>query len=63
MPIIRVEMYKGRTREQKRALVKALTDGFVETCGSTPEQVIVVIADVDKGDWATAGVLAADKAT
>ncbi len=61
MPIIRVEMYKGRTREQKRALAKELTDGFIKTCGSTPDQVIIVIDDVDKENWATAGVLAADK--
>ena len=60
MPVIHVEMYAGRTVEQKRALVKELTDGFVKTCGSTPEQVIVVINDVAKSDWATAGVLAMD---
>jgi 4-oxalocrotonate tautomerase len=54
-------MYKGRTRDQKRALAKELTDGFIKTCGSTPEQVIIVIDDVDKENWATAGVLAADK--
>lgn len=61
MPIIRVEMYKGRTRDQKRALVKELTEAFLRTCGSTPEAVQVVIVDVDKEDWGTAGVLACDK--
>jgi 4-oxalocrotonate tautomerase len=60
MPIIRVEMYQGRTRDQKRALAMELTEAFIRTCGSTPDQVIVVIDDVDKEDWATAGVLAAD---
>ena len=37
MPIIRVEMFAGRTEEQKRALVKELTDGFVRTAGGDPE--------------------------
>ena len=60
MPVIRVEMYKGRTVEQKRALVKELTGGFVRTCGSTPEQVTIIITDVEKSDWAAAGVLAVD---
>ena len=60
MPEIIVYAMEGRTVEQKRALVKELTDGFVKTCGSTPEQVIFVINDVAKSDWATAGVLAMD---
>lgn len=61
MPIIRVEMFKGRSREQKRALVKELTDGFIRTCGGKPEGVHIVIADVDKGDWGSGGELMADK--
>ncbi|MGE0211936.1 MAG: 4-oxalocrotonate tautomerase [Parvibaculaceae bacterium] len=61
MPIIRVEMFKGRTREQKRALVKELTDTFIRTCGGKPESVQIVIVDVAKEDWGTAGVLMADK--
>ena len=36
MPIIRVEMFKGRSREQKRALVKEMTEGFLRACGGNP---------------------------
>jgi len=61
MPMIRVEMYKGRTRDQKRALARELTEAFNRACGGTPQSVQVVIAEVDKEDWATAGVLAVDK--
>lgn len=61
MPIIRVEMHKGRTADQKRALVKELTEAFLKTCGGKPESVHIVIQDVDKGDWGSAGVLASDK--
>ncbi len=61
MPMIRVEMYEGRTVDQKRALVKQVTEAFIDTCGGTPESVQVMITDVSKEDWATAGVLAADK--
>ena len=39
MPIIRVEMISGRTREQKRNLVKELTLAFNRTCGATPADV------------------------
>ena len=33
MPIIRVEMFPGRTIDQKRDLTRELTDGFVRACG------------------------------
>jgi 4-oxalocrotonate tautomerase len=42
MPIIRVEMFAGRDREQKRKLVKALTDAMVETTGASRDAVWVV---------------------
>jgi 4-oxalocrotonate tautomerase len=61
VPIIRVEMFKGRTREEKRALVKELTDGFLRSCGGEPEQVHIVIADVDPEDWGSAGQLVVDR--
>jgi 4-oxalocrotonate tautomerase len=61
MPIIHVEMLTGRTREQKAALVKELTDGFVRTCGGKPEQMQIVITDVDREDWGSGGQLMADK--
>lgn len=61
MPIIRVEMFKGRTRDQKRALARELTDAFVRAAGGKPEAVTIVLEDVDKEDWAVAGALMADK--
>jgi len=61
MPIIRVEMFKGRSQEQKRALVRELTDGFVRTAGGRAEAIQVVITEVDKEDWGSGGELAIDK--
>lgn len=61
MPIIRVEMFPGRSTDQKRALVRELTDAFVRTCGGKPEAVQIVITDVAKGDWGSGGVLCSDK--
>ncbi len=60
MPVIRVEMYKGRSVEQKRAAARALTQAFIDTCGGTPQSVHVMFTDVEKEDWAVAGVLASD---
>ena len=61
MPIIRIEMFKGRNRDQKRALVEKLTEAFVEAAGGNPASVQVVITDVDKDDWGTGGQLASDR--
>ena len=61
MPIIRVEMFTGRTEQQKRVLVRELTDAFVNVVSGTPESVNVVITDVDKSDWGSGGELCSDK--
>lgn len=60
MPVIRVEMFTGRTPEQKSAMVRDVTDAFVRTAGGTPESVHVVITEVDKSDWAVAGKLVSE---
>jgi 4-oxalocrotonate tautomerase len=60
MPIIRVEMLKGRTRDQKRELVKELTDAFVRAAGGNPDVLQVVISDVEKEDWGSGGRSLAD---
>ena len=60
MPIIRVEMLKGRTVEQKSDLVKILTDDFVSTCGGKPEDLHVIISEIDKENWGADGKLISD---
>jgi 4-oxalocrotonate tautomerase len=50
MPMIRVEMFPGRTNEQKQRFAAAVTDGFVEICGGTPQSVQIVFVEVAKDD-------------
>lgn len=61
MPFIRVELFEGRTPEQKKAFVKAVTQAAVETLGTKPEAVDVVLYDIKKSEWATAGELWSEK--
>ena len=61
MPLIQVQMFAGRTPQQKRDLVRALTDAFVETDGSTPDAVDVILTDVEQSDWAQGGELFSEK--
>lgn len=61
MPTLRVELMEGRTVEQKKALVQALTQAVVDTLGSRPEAVDVLLFDIKRQDWATGGVLWSEK--
>ena len=61
MPTIRVELFEGRTPEQKRNLVAALTEAAVKTLGGSPESVDVLLFDIKPPDWSTGGVLWSEK--
>ena len=60
MPVIRVEMFK-RTQEQKRDLARELTEAFIRTCGGNKDAIKILITEVDKNDWASGGIITADK--
>ncbi|MES2117079.1 MAG: 4-oxalocrotonate tautomerase [Pseudomonadota bacterium] len=61
MPTINVQVFEGRTLEQKRAFVKAVTEATVATLGATPESVDIIIHELKKENWATAGRLWSDR--
>ena len=60
MPSIRVELFEGRSVEQKRRLAAALTEAVVATIGGAPGSVDVVFFDIARHDWATGGTLWSD---
>ena len=60
MPVIRVDMFK-RTQEQKRNLVRELTKSFVNTCGANEDAIKILITEVDENNWASGGIITADK--
>jgi 4-oxalocrotonate tautomerase len=57
MPSIRVEMFEGRTPDQKRVLARELTDATVRALGVPADSVDIMMFDIPRHDWATAGVL------
>ena len=57
MPTYPVEMMEGRTLEQKKKLVEAITRVSVEFLGGTPDAVNMLITDVKRENWATGGKL------
>ncbi|HYU21325.1 MAG TPA: 4-oxalocrotonate tautomerase [Chloroflexota bacterium] len=60
MPLVTIQMYEGRTVEQKRELVAAITEAVVRIAKTTPEATDVIIHDVPRHNWAHSGKLASD---
>lgn len=60
MPIIQVELLKGRTVEQKREMVRKVTDAVAETLNCPKEVVSIIIREMELENFAKAGVLKVD---
>ena len=61
MPIIHVNMFEGRTLDQKRKLVTSMTEAVVKSLDVKPEAVHIILHDLPKQNIAAAGVLASDR--
>ena len=57
MPEVVVYALEGRTLEQKRGLVKDITDAVVKNFGATADAVTVSIMETPKTDKGKGGVL------
>ena len=58
MPVVTIDMWEGRTVEQKKQLVEGITSVITTKLGISPEQVTIIIKDNSKHNWATGGKLA-----
>ena len=61
MPLVNVHMAAGRTPEQKKALMDAVTDAMVEHIGAPRESVRVWISEFENTDFMAGGELLRDK--
>ncbi|MGD9568210.1 MAG: 2-hydroxymuconate tautomerase [Sedimentibacter sp.] len=61
MPIIQVEMLKGRTLEQKRAMAEKVTQAVVETANCPKEAVRIIIREMEFENFSQGGVLKCDE--
>jgi len=56
MPYVKVEIARGiATVEQKRAVIKGMTDVLVRELDRNPEYIFVVIDEVDTDNWGRRG--------
>ena len=61
MPILQVEILKGRTVEQKRMMVNKVTEAISETLNCPKDAVSIIIREMDRENFAKAGELYVDK--
>ncbi len=60
MPFVQIDLLAGRSIEQKRALVKKVTEAISETAKCPVEAVSIIIRDLPKENVAGAGKLRLD---
>lgn len=57
MPYVKVEIAKGiASAEQKRAVIRGMTDVLAKELGRNPEYIFVVIDEVDTDNWGRKGM-------
>ncbi len=61
VPEVIIELAQGRSLDQKRALVKDITDAVVRNCEVTPDAVTVIIHENPRTDKAKGGVLFSER--
>ena len=63
MPNITIEIFKGRTLDQRRELVSGITEAAVSALGIKPEGVRITFFEIERTDLARGGVLFSDMDT
>ncbi|MCR4395848.1 MAG: 2-hydroxymuconate tautomerase family protein [Candidatus Saccharicenans sp.] len=61
MPLVEIHLLEGRTKEQKKALLEAVTRAVQESLQAPLETIRVWIQEMPLDEFMTAGVLASDK--
>lgn len=61
MPVVQIHLIEGRSTEQKRALVKSVTDAVCESIAVPAGSVHIMLTDMKREDYADAGVLHLDQ--
>lgn len=60
MPVVIVEMWEGRTVEQKKKLAAGITAAFTQV-GVPAEALHIILKDNPKHNWASGGKLASEE--
>ena len=61
MPIVDITLIEGRTPEQIRTLIDAITDAVEKSVGASRESIRVLIREMPPTHWAAGGETIAEK--
>lgn len=61
MPVVTIAMFDGRSIEQKRELVKGVTEVVARVTGNSADAVHVIIDEIKRENWSIGGMLSADR--
>ncbi len=60
MPLVTIKIMEGRTTEQKRGMVKDVTEAIAKNTGAPPEAVMIDIVDLKPENVSQGGKLFSD---
>lgn len=55
MPLVRIELFPGRSHAQKMEIADAITRVLEEKAGISPTATTVIFSEVAPSDWVVAG--------
>lgn len=55
MPIVRIELFPGRSHETKMEIATAITQALEEKAGIKPDATTVIFTEIPPSDWVVAG--------
>jgi len=61
MPVVRIDLWKGREKEKKEELIEKVTSAVADAIGCSTEAVQIIINEVDKDNWGIGGTPASVK--
>ncbi|MDD4263180.1 MAG: 2-hydroxymuconate tautomerase family protein [Firmicutes bacterium] len=61
MPIATIKLLEGRTDTQKKKLVETVTKAIQDAIGASPENITVVLEEMQRTHYAVGGIRASDK--
>jgi 4-oxalocrotonate tautomerase len=61
LPVVTVQLFTGRSAEQKRSLVAAITRSMVDLADADPSGLHVVLQEIPPENWGRSGVLGSDR--
>lgn len=61
MPFVELTFFEGRSIEEKRELVKSVTDAVSKSLHLPPDAIHVILREMKKDQWAVGGSLRSDK--